>query len=697
MELYDALVKSYETQKDLFDTYGEAFSLKRSRDEDKDQDPSARLDREMKRKYQVKTLNHLKNQSQRNISLQVSLKTPPALNISHLTSLPIQRSQVIQLMTRECDKIKIIKRVTMMNNPKKRLIPRMTATAERLDWHNPEGKQYPFNICKHLPLITKSSGYDPGYRQAAQRQEIPCQHFDEPLTEEEALSFIHDLGHTGEINLVGNMRFVSRHADTQVYGAILPQAMMNQAMLDSIAYKTCYAIALGAKPPKSRKVGFIIRDTPGVSVSKKKAPSKGDKGKCGFGTDEGTGTKPGVLDVPKYNSKSESESSYDEITKELYKDVDVNLEKDNADMTYTDQGGADDHNTKGPTQSSSTSSEFTSKLLNLENVDPAHIEIATLMDTVHVAAISETTSTFTTTITPIPPSLNPLPQKTTPTPTPTTSVVTTLILSLLVFASVFKFNKRVTNLEKDLLEIKQVDQYAKALFLISSIVDRFFGNKLRNVIKQVINAHTAESVLAKSSSQPQYSYAMAASLSEFKLTKILIKKIKENKSYLNAEYEKGIYDALVKSYEIDKDLFDTYGEAFSLKRSRNKDKDQDPSAIQTEGRKEEKQAKMLNQLKNQIQRSLSLQYETGHNDEQPKEEVTPKSDWFKKPERPPTPDPDWRPAFNLFKGTCKSRMELEYHFDECFKATTERLDWHNPEGKQYIFDVRKPLPLITNA
>ncbi|GKE55577.1 hypothetical protein Tco_1494762, partial [Tanacetum coccineum] len=34
-------------------------------------------------------------------------------------------------------------------------------------------------------------------------------------------------------------------------------------------------------------------------------------------------------------------------------------------------------------------------------------------------------------------------------------------------------------------------------------------------------------------------------------------------------------------------------------------------------------------------------------------------------------------AFNLLKGTCKSIMELEYHLEECSKATTEQLDWHN--------------------
>ncbi|GJX89138.1 hypothetical protein Tco_0341152 [Tanacetum coccineum] len=49
------------------------------------------------------------------------------------------------------------------------------------------------------------------------------------------------------------------------------------------------------------------------------------------------------------------------------------------------------------------------------------------------------------------------------------------------------------------------------------------------------------------------------------------------------------------------------------------------------------------------------------------------------------------PAFNLLKGTYKSLTELEYHFKECSKSITERLDWHNPEGKQYPFDLRGDL------
>nr|GEV51962.1 retrovirus-related Pol polyprotein from transposon TNT 1-94 [Tanacetum cinerariifolium] len=88
----------------------------------------------------------------------------------------------------------------------------------------------------------------------------------------------------------------------------------------------------------------IIRDTPGVSVLKKKAPTKDDRGK-GMnllskasllkaaqlkekqitGTDEGTGTKPGVPDVPKDQSKSEIES-----------DVDGDSKASDIEKTYSD-------------------------------------------------------------------------------------------------------------------------------------------------------------------------------------------------------------------------------------------------------------------------------------------------------------------------------------------------------------------------
>ncbi|GJR66950.1 hypothetical protein Tco_0013015 [Tanacetum coccineum] len=52
------------------------------------------------------------------------------------------------------------------------------------------------------------------------------------------------------------------------------------------------------------------------------------------------------------------------------------------------------------------------------------------------------------------------------------------------------------------------------------------------------------------------------------------------------------------------------------------------------------------------------------------------------------------PAYDLLKGTCKSFMELEYHFEEVYKVMNDQLDWINPEGHEYPIDLSKPLPLI---
>nr|GEY08829.1 hypothetical protein [Tanacetum cinerariifolium]GEY17299.1 hypothetical protein [Tanacetum cinerariifolium] len=52
------------------------------------------------------------------------------------------------------------------------------------------------------------------------------------------------------------------------------------------------------------------------------------------------------------------------------------------------------------------------------------------------------------------------------------------------------------------------------------------------------------------------------------------------------------------------------------------------------------------------------------------------------------------PTYELIKGSCKSLVELEYHLEEVFKATTDQLDWVNLEGQQYPHNLFKPLPLI---
>ncbi|GJW82493.1 hypothetical protein Tco_0146468 [Tanacetum coccineum] len=52
------------------------------------------------------------------------------------------------------------------------------------------------------------------------------------------------------------------------------------------------------------------------------------------------------------------------------------------------------------------------------------------------------------------------------------------------------------------------------------------------------------------------------------------------------------------------------------------------------------------------------------------------------------------PTFRLLKGTRSNYAELEYDFEECYKALLEKLDWENPKGGDYPFDLTKPLPLV---
>nr|GEU71045.1 hypothetical protein [Tanacetum cinerariifolium] len=88
---------------------------------------------------QERKLSYPKIQGQRKRSLQALLKMPLILNISLLANLPMQRSQVIQLMTQECNRIKSLTRVTMMNNPLTR-------------------RPYPFDLNKPLSLIRDHRG-----------------------------------------------------------------------------------------------------------------------------------------------------------------------------------------------------------------------------------------------------------------------------------------------------------------------------------------------------------------------------------------------------------------------------------------------------------------------------------------------------------------------------------------------------------
>ncbi|GJY72029.1 hypothetical protein Tco_0475732 [Tanacetum coccineum] len=198
------------------------------------------------------------------------------------------------------------------------------------------------------------------------------------------------------------IKVVSRHEDTQLYVAILPNELTNEAIKDSESYKEYYAIASGAEPPKTKasvkkkQVKSGKTKTPltakgkrlktlakAAKPAKKKQPAKTSKAKgltvlsevtiieaeqmelatkrsliqtrsshtSGSGTNEGTGVKPGVLDVPTYASddeqiswKSNDEENDDEVAMSGDDDDDADNQDDDDDQNDDNTDNENDDN-----------------------------------------------------------------------------------------------------------------------------------------------------------------------------------------------------------------------------------------------------------------------------------------------------------------------------------------------------------------
>nr|GFD16844.1 hypothetical protein [Tanacetum cinerariifolium] len=105
-------------------------------------------------------------------------------------------------------------------------------------------------------------------------------------------------------------------------------------------------------------------------------------------------------------------------------------------------------------------------------------------------------------------------------------------------------------------------------------------------IKEYVNDQLEAEVLTRSSHSSRTLYAVAADLSKMELKKILIEKMKGNKSIQRSDEQRNLYKALVDAYKADKTILDSYGEIAILKRRREDDDDQEgPSAGSDRGSK----------------------------------------------------------------------------------------------------------------
>ncbi|GJT78958.1 hypothetical protein Tco_1045683 [Tanacetum coccineum] len=398
----------------------------------------------------------------------------------------------------------------------------------------------------------------------------------------------------------------------------------------------------------------------------------------------------------------------EEDANDLYRDLNVNLEGRDADMTDAPQITQvieDTHVTQTP-------------------VNPEEIP---------VTFVADTTPSFAITLSP--PPLPLIQQRTqTPLPIPTTAPSTSL-LDILNFGSLFGFDNRLKAPEQGFSEFIQTNQYATALSSIPNIIDNYLGSKLKEAvdvaidkilprIEKLVNEQLESEVLIRSSNEAKTSHVVAANLSELELKKILIDKKKSNKSIDKSDEQKNLYKALVDMYEADKALLILMA-ILSLSRDvgimlmmiKN------PLLEYTGGPREDEQERNLNPSSAPAEvpmhtaddfEDLSHQeFDTGLNDDQPEEEAHSHPDWFQQPSRLPSPDRDWNKIVPADHGPAQpwlsnlARQEdPQESFDElmdtpidfsAFMMNRLKLDWTNPEGQRYPHDLRKPLPLIPNS
>nr|GEX74387.1 hypothetical protein [Tanacetum cinerariifolium] len=712
---------------------------------------------------------------------------------------------------------------------------------------------------------------------------LPYQPFIEPPFEEEILAFLRFLGHSGAIRRLTNVehkdtkksnemyyprftkviihhfmskdpsilrrnkvnwhyvrddhmftiiKLVSRHQNTQQFGALLPIELTNEDIRNSKAYKEYYAVATGATPPKPKPSKQAAKASKAKSLSalsevamteaqqlklatKRSLQQTHISQASSFGVDEGTSSIPGVPDVP--TDESEEKISWNSTDEEGNDDEgndggDDGEEGDDDDDDaqddddQEDEGNDEDNEEEGSDDGqASNEEEFIHPSLSThaeeetsdeESFDPIPKTPKNIDDEGNgeenfgtnvgreeghdekeeedelyrdvninlgrgMESIFETTSQMDvqtpTSVAPLPMSAQTLTPSTIATITKTLQAPTPSITALI---------KVVVQIQSDRLRDEAQAENDEFLKTIDENMQKIIKehvkeqvkvqvSKILPKIKQTVNEQLEVEILTLSSNSSKTSYDVAADLSEMELKKILVEKIKGNKSIHRSNEQRNLYKAFVEAYESDKIILDTYGDTITLKRCRDDDadKDEEPSAGSDRGSKRRREGKEPESAsapqekatrKEPIQTTFEMEepshpeFEIGA-DDQPIVEPSQYPEWFSQQKKPPTPDRDWNktselaklsdsrssfnelmdtpvdfsnflmnrlkvytltlellagPTYELTKGSCKSLVELEFFLEEVYKATTDHLDWFNPEGQQYLHNLLKPLPLI---
>ncbi|GJU22116.1 hypothetical protein Tco_1155458 [Tanacetum coccineum] len=537
------------------------------------------------------------------------------------------------------------------------------------------------------------------------------------LTQDKTLSWRNKIGmHTSKDDyLINTLRFVSVKEATQIYGATPPKKA--RKFKKPVSPKlTTVPVSTEEPTGKLKRVkrpakkstqaparGVVIRETPEMPLSKKKENVDVARGVPDVTEKESFESKVESWGNDEYDSNNDQDSSCEDSNQENASDDDKTQsdndnefdskhekdenesdsksdqeeneeddeEEEEEEVVKTPSNDSDDEDEANISDKAKGDGDEEIDYTTSHLYDDVDIRLNELVDTdkgfIQEEVISETSPIYSTIIPQSLPSFTLPPPQSTLTPPPTTEAINPPS-TLLNLALVFQLDNRVTALEKEVPELKRNDPLNTQ---VTALVDEYLNARLRVTREEFMN-RLSSSITARITEQvkiqlpqilPQEVPNFAPIEIQCMLKKILIDKMDKSESYLAAPEHRECYEGFKKSYDLDNTFFSTYDKVYLLNRSR-KDKDEDPSDGSDRGK------------------SVQL--------EEPEFKVAD-SDMPQDQEENPGP------AFRLLKDTRSYYAELEYDFEECYKALSEKLDWENLEGGDYPFDLTKPLPLVMSG
>nr|GEW94810.1 hypothetical protein [Tanacetum cinerariifolium] len=601
------------------------------------------------------------------------------------------------------------------------------------------------------------------------------QSFDELPFEEEILEFLRFLRHSAQIRTLTDVNINKLFQPWRSFGAVINKCLTkkkltNDEIKNTKAYKEYYACATREASPKPKastrrkRSGLNTSITPPTAITtptttiavaprltaaaKGKQPAKAkspsDPSEVarteaqqlkivlrrsrqqmhisqlgGSGTDEGTGSKPGVPDVPFDDSEEEiswnSSDDEDADAQEKDRDDDEGDEKDE-----NDDGEEDDYNDKDGAEEKESAKllkTFSFQVVIRRNDPPYTPLIVCLSFKGEPYLASDTKGKDEESFDPIP-----------RTPESSEDEGNGEEDQGLRISEEERINKEedAEELYRD-VNINQgrgiqatLDVEASHVTLTpvhpdgqeksSSVSSQFVTSMLNppNRLKS-LEAKFSEYIQTNPFAEAVSNIPVAADLSEMELKKILIENMKGNKSIQRSDEQRNLYKALVDAYEANKIILDSYGET-----------DEGPFAESDRGlRDEEKVSASESAFAEEPVQTISQMDEPSYL----VFEIGSTQTWISELAKQPDSRSSFNelldtpldfsnfimnrlradtltlellagPIFELMKGLCTSLIELEYHLEEVYKATTDQLDWVNPEGQQYPHNLLQPLPLI---